>query len=212
VFLLEELAQGLYKFELMTTSHELNFPAFDTAWSWSGASVLLRTDTHLILIKRSLTMPTHAGQMAFFGGHRKLTEIHPFEVAQREYTEESGLSADTIRCLGLLKPVNTARLQPIVPVVADLLIPLDEFMSTAVSNGEWSDLMAVPWSEINHPDRWSWGLFNGHKPHNVFMTPITAGRYLDQRNNNSVTHILWGAIARMVWDYLALYYRPRPSF
>lgn len=152
-------------------------------------------------------MPTHAGQMAFFGGHKKADESHPFEVAKREFTEESGLSADVIKCCGLLAPVKTARLQPIVPVVAELLMPVSDFLSTARSNGEWDHLMAVPWSELNREERWSWGLFNGHTPYVVYAAPIMAGRYLHHSGLNDTTHVLWGATARMVWDYLSLYYR-----
>ena len=206
--MLEEIPEQLYKFELMTPTHALEFPAFDATWSWAGASVLLKTSQHLILIKRSLTMPTHAGQMAFIGGYRKPHETHPFEVILREFGEETGLGAEVLGPQGLLRPVRTARSQPIVPVVAELLMPVQEFLTSAASNGEWDELIAVPWDQLNQPHRWSWGVFNGHTPHPVLMTPIAAGRYLQHRGDSSRTHILWGATARMVWDYLALYYRP----
>lgn len=38
------------------------------------------------------------------------------------------LSSQVIKCLGVLPPVRTARQQPIIPVVADLLIPVEEFL------------------------------------------------------------------------------------
>ncbi len=156
-------------------------------------------------------MPTHAGQMAFFGGHKKDHETHPFQVAEREFSEESGFSAAAIRIEGLLNPVRTARSQPIVPVVAELLLPLDEFLVQVKSNGEWDELLAVPWSELQHEKQWSWGVFNGKVPHSILLTPIMAGRHRQHRGDSSRTHVLWGATARMVWDYLALYYQPRPS-
>ncbi|MFP5492562.1 MAG: NUDIX hydrolase [Bacteriovoracia bacterium] len=196
----------------MTPTHEMNFPSFDPSWPWAGSSVLLTNETHLILIKRSLQMPTHAGQMAFFGGHKKSDETHPFEVACREFTEESGLHAKNIECLGVLPPVFTARAQAIVPVVATLSMSLEGFLQSAVSNGEWDDLLAVPWSELNNPENWSWGLFNGRTTHKVLMTPIRARHYLHHKNQTDKTHILWGATARMIWNYLALYYQAPGRF
>lgn len=156
-------------------------------------------------------MPTHAGQMAFFGGHKKPQELHPFEVASREYEEESGLSANTIDCLGVLHSVRTAKQQPIIPVVADLKIPIHQFLQSAVSNGEWSELLAVPWKELSHPDHWSWGLLKGATEHKILTSTIAKDRYLSHRGSPDQDHVLWGATARMVWNYLALYYQSPKS-
>jgi 8-oxo-dGTP pyrophosphatase MutT (NUDIX family) len=191
----------------MTPAHKIDFPVFDPTWPWAGASLLLKTDEHLVLIKRSLTMPTHAGQMAFFGGHKKDHEKHPIEVACREYEEESGLSSQTIECVGVLNPVKTAKQQPIIPVVADLKIPIEVFLKNAVSNGEWSELLAVPWKELSHPDYWSWGLLKGATEHKILTSTIAKDRYLHHRGSPDKDHVLWGATARMVWNYLALYYQ-----
>ncbi len=184
----------------------MEFPLFDPAWSWAGASLLLTSPTHLIFIKRSQSMPTHAGQMAFFGGHKKESEQHPFEVARREFVEESGLAEKNIECVGVLAPVMTARAQPIVPVVATLRMSPEDFLTAARSNGEWEDLVAVPWSELRNEAIWDWGYFNGPRVYKVLTLPLHAGRYLHFRGDNSRSYVLWGATARMVWNYLSIYH------
>lgn len=209
VILLEKTPQDLYKFELMKTIHDLDYPTFDVDWPWAGASVLLTTDEHLFLVKRSFDMPTHRGQMGFFAGHKTSFETHPFEAARREFSEESGLSSETIRCEGLLSPVYTAREQAIVPVIARLSLTLEEFMATARSNGEWTDLIAVPWKTLSLIENWEWGWRIGKIPQKVLLLPLPPSAYLHQRAGNQETFLLWGATARMVWEYLSLYYRPR---
>ncbi len=87
-------------------------------------------------------MPTHSGQIAFVGGHKKSDENDPWTVAEREFEEETGLSRDIIEFQGYLPIVLTARLQPIVPVISKLLISTEEFIRDVESNGEWDDCLA----------------------------------------------------------------------
>ena len=209
---MEKFSQCLYKFKLMMKTHDLNFPLFDNTWSWSGASVLLRTDEHLILIKRSLSMPTHPGQMAFIGGHKKSGELHPYEVALREFEEESSHSREVIECVGMLKPVFTARGQPIVPVVANLKLDARSFLEGAKSNGEWDHMIALPWEKINRPEFWNFAEVRSHSTYQILMTTIAARSYLHHANQNDADFVLWGATARMLWTYLALYYQSPSRF
>lgn len=160
-----------------------------------------------MLIKRSHTMPTHPGQMAFFGGHKQANEVHPFTVAMREFEEESSLSASNIRCLGLMGPVFTARKQAIIPVIAELNMDHSDFLKTAVSNGEWSDLIAVPWTCLNRPEFWSHATIYGQTSSSILFKPIAAGTYSHFQERDDAEFLLWGATARMVWKYLALYYQ-----
>jgi len=193
-------------------SHELHFPIFQDSWSWSGASVLLRNDEYLILIKRSFSMPTHPGQMAFVGGHKKESENHPFHVAYREFEEETSHSKDSIECIGLLKPVYTAKGQPIIPVVANLKMEIGSFLAGATSNGEWDHMIAIPWKTINRMDQWTFADIKSHSNYQILMTTIAAGTYLHHKNQNDADFVLWGATARMLWDYLALYYQSSSRF
>lgn len=154
-------------------------------------------------------MPTHRGQVAFFAGHKQASELHPFEVAKREFQEESGITADVISYEGLLSPVFTNRSQAIVPVIGRLHLEIDDFFQQAVSNGEWTDLIAVPWSVLRNADGWEWGELSGVAPRKILFFPIAPDSYLHHKQPTSASYMLWGATARMVWDYLSLYYRAR---
>ena len=54
-----------------------------------------------------------------------------------------------------------------------------------------------------------WGWRRGSSNQNILMAALSPRSYLHQRGAQEETFLLWGATARMVWDYLALYYRPR---
>lgn len=173
---------------------------------WEGAVVFLCNDTHVFFIKRSEKMPTHSGQIAFVGGHKKSNETDPWTVAQREFEEETGLSRDVIEFQGYLPIVLTARLQPIVPVISKLLISTEEFIQDVESNGEWDDCLAYPWTELMKEEIWEYGWRNGYSRFPVLFHPIRNGRFIPKTSNYHA-HLLWGATAWMMWDFLRLYYQ-----
>lgn len=152
-------------------------------------------------------MPTHGGQMAFVGGHRRSDEANPWDVAQREFEEETNIGRKNVEFLGFLPIVFTARLRPIVPVMGKLLISTDEFFKYVKSNGEWDDVIAYPWKELIDEDSWEFAWRNGFTQTPVLFHPIRRNTFIPL-NNDIHTHLLWGATASMVWDFLRLYYRP----
>lgn len=153
-------------------------------------------------------MPTHGGQMAFVGGHKQNHESDPWIVAQREFEEETSLSRDQIEFLGYLPIVMTARLQPIVPVLSKLLISTEDFLKQVKSNGEWDDVIVYPWKELSREENWEFAWRNGFARVPVLYHPIRKGTFLNLTQNYH-THLLWGATASMVWDFLRLYYGPK---
>lgn len=173
---------------------------------WKGAVLFLCDDEHVYFIKRSEQMPTHGGQIAFVGGHKKEDETNPWEVAQREFEEETGFSRDVINFLGYLPVVLTARLQPIIPVMGKLLIPGQQFMKDVTSNGEWDDCIAYPWKELIVEESWEFAWRNGYTRSPVLFHPMRRGTYVPKTHDHH-THLLWGATAYMVWDFLRLYYK-----
>ena len=173
---------------------------------WKGAVLFLCNDEYVYFIKRSEKMPTHGGQLAFVGGHKKPSENDPWESAQREFEEETGLERVNIEFLGYLPVVMTARMQPIVPVLSKLLITSDEFFEKVKSNGEWDDMIAYPWSRLIKEESWEFAWRNGYSRGPVMFHPIQKGTFR-HLNNGLETHLLWGATASMVWDFLRLYYR-----
>lgn len=175
------------------------------AHEWKGAVLFLCDANYVFLIKRSETMPTHSGQLAFVGGHKQVHEINPWDVAQREYEEETGLGRETIEFLGYLPAVLTARLQPIVPVMARLHMPAEEFIAKARSNGEWDDIMAYPWKELSIESRWEFAWRRGFTKRPVMFHTMRARTFFSP-NGNALPHLLWGATAGMIWDFMRLYF------
>ena len=150
-------------------------------------------------------MPSHGGQIAFVGGHKTPSELDPWQVARREFEEETGLSSDGLEYLGCLPTVMTARLQPIVPVVAKLLISHDEFFKKVQSNGEWDVVLGYPWRELLIEENWNFAWRYGHEKSAVMFHPIKSGSYLPVEQNVN-PHLLWGATAQMIWGFLSLYF------
>lgn len=167
--------------------------------------LFLCDEEFVYFIKRSEGMPTHGGQVAFVGGHKKDFEVSPWDAAQREYEEETQHSRHLIEFLGYLPVVMTARLQPIVPVVAKLQKSESDFLNAARSNGEWDDIMAYPWVHLCNEDNWEFAWRNGHTRSPVMFHTMKARTY-ESPCGNQHPHLLWGATASMVWDLLRLYY------
>lgn len=80
-----------------------------------------RGDVRLVLTKRPLTMPTHAGHLAFPGGRPDPGDDGPVDTALREAEEEVGIRRETVEVLGFLPPVDTVEFDLlVVPVVGRL--------------------------------------------------------------------------------------------
>ena len=76
--------------------------------------------TRLVLTKRPMHMPTHAGDLAFPGGKPHPGET-PLATALREAEEEVGISPDTVEVLGYLREIHTVSYSKmVVPVVGRL--------------------------------------------------------------------------------------------
>lgn len=162
---------------------------------WKGAVVFLCDENNVVFIKRSESMPTHSGQVAFVGGHKHSHESDPWISAQREFTEETGLQSTTIEFMGYLPVIMTSRLQAIVPVMAKIAIPMDEFVKRAKSNGEWDEMIIFPWEELCREKDWHYAWRNGYTRSPVLFRPM-----------RPTSHLLWGATASIVWDLLRRYY------
>lgn len=83
-----------------------NIPYFDRELDTSGtpASVLiyLSLDEHVLLTKRTETVESHKGQIAFPGGRKDPEDLDSRATALREANEEVGLSPSAIEVVGEL--------------------------------------------------------------------------------------------------------------
>ncbi|HLW57339.1 MAG TPA: NUDIX domain-containing protein [Bacteriovoracaceae bacterium] len=168
---------------------------------WSGAVVFLCTSREVFFIMRSLDMPTHKGQVGFFGGHKKTGET-PFEAALREFREETSLSTEMIEPLGALRPVITSSGKPFVPIVCYFPGDFSDVLNNAKSNGEWSDVFIYPWEQLCEASRWSMGLSHGLTTFPVLFHTLRRP-YLQSKFPHSESYQLWGATALMVWQLVS---------
>lgn len=73
----------------------------------------------LVLTKRSRTLNSHAGQLAFPGGKPHPEDTSPVDTATRETHEEIGISPSQVEVLGFLPVISTVRFAlPLLGVVA----------------------------------------------------------------------------------------------
>jgi 8-oxo-dGTP pyrophosphatase MutT (NUDIX family) len=78
---------------------------------------------HVLLIRRSDTLPEHRGQVAFPGGARDPEDVDVEKTALRETFEEIGVKPDQIRILGRLDELVTNSGYILTPIVGIMSWP-----------------------------------------------------------------------------------------
>lgn len=173
-----------------------------TISQWAGAVNFLFVRDHLLIIKRSETMASHKGQLAFVGGHKKESEIEPLDTAIREFTEETGLDGGLLEIIGLSAPVYTQNKNIIFPVVTYIDMNHSEFLNRIESNGEWVEAFLYPVKDLGEVDKWVRG---SASQYSIFFHPLIKGNYYAKSGNTSESHLLWGATAQMIWKFFKNY-------
>lgn len=142
-------------------------------------------DIRLLLTKRPLTMPTHAGHLAFPGGRPDPGDDGPVATALRETHEEVGIPPNKIEVLGFLPVVDTVAFSlMVVPVVGRLernpeIVP-DEWEVARIFTPLVTDLL--------NPAGWRHEIWQGRV---VWFYPIEGD-------------VLWGATAWMTRRLLGM--------
>ena len=182
---------------------KLNLSQKPEECKWSGAVNFLFVRDHILLIKRSEQMPTHAGQIAFAGGHKNDSEMDPIETALRELTEETAIDSSTVNTIGILDPVKTSTQSVIIPVVSHIDVDPCELITKLVSNGEWDEALLVPIEYFEDEARWSYALsVNATGEYKINFCAIQKGYFLSTSSDpDTEMHLLWGATAQMMWNF-----------
>ncbi len=175
----------------------------DTAWSFPGlrpsldvvpdvsyAAVLLAlfqdgAHTRLVLTKRPLTMPTHAGHLAFPGGRPDPGDRGPLDTALREAHEEMGIEPSTVTVLGYLEPIHTVEFELYVAPVVGRLPDEPDFVP---SPREVDRVLLPALSDLRDQRQWRSETWRERR---VWFFDIEG-------------EVLWGATAMMVRRVLGL--------
>lgn len=140
---------------------------------------------HVVMIKRPMSMPTHAGHIAFPGGRPDPRDDGPVATALREAHEEVGISPDDVHLLGFLPAVDTVQFRlPVIPVVGFI----DGVPELIPSEREVDRLFRTPIDVLRDESAWRCETWGGH-----------AVWFFDLDGD-----VLWGATAWMVRELLGL--------
>ncbi len=141
--------------------------------------------TRLILTKRPMTMPTHAGHLAFPGGRPDDGDGGPVGTALREAQEEVGLDPSTVEILGFLPAIHTVEYSlMVVPVVGWI----DGVPNLRPSSREVDKVLEPAVEIFTHQDGWRFEMWRTHK---LWFFDLEG-------------EVLWGATAHMVRQLVGL--------
>jgi len=115
---------------------------------------------HFLITKRSETVETHKGQMAFPGGMLEENES-VIDAALRETHEEVGILSDQVEVIGTLPLITTMASQVWVRPVIGLLKGSLEDVEPKVMTTENDAVFWVQWSDLSRPgvyrmEKFSW--------------------------------------------------------
>jgi len=144
-------------------------------------------DSRIVLIERSGTLRSHAGQLAFPGGKPEAEDENLVATALREAEEEVGLPRTDAVVLGRLGPVPTPTGFLIVPYVAWA----PEGWRPEPTSPEVHAILTPSVRELADPSI-----------HRITGRGVWEGFHYELHEFAIHTPPLWGATARMMWDFL----------
>ncbi|MDF1597449.1 MAG: CoA pyrophosphatase [Acidimicrobiia bacterium] len=142
-------------------------------------------DVRVVMTKRPMTMPTHAGHIAFPGGRPDPDDGGPVATALREAEEEVGIDPEAVELMGFLPTIHTVEFSLfVVPVVGRLTGVPD----LRPSPREVAKVLEPRVEELADASAWRFELWHGRK---VWFYDLEG-------------EVLWGATARMTRDLVGL--------
>lgn len=183
----EALFQALESRLSSRPAREVHLPE----WTLREASVLVPVFErdgvpHVLFTRRPATLRTHAGQYSFPGGGREPEDATPLHTALRETEEELGIDRRGVRVLGMLDEVPTISQYRVRPFVG--VIPGDGQYQPSAE--EVAFILEVPLSGLLDPSILR-----------VERKEIL-GAERDLYFYTYGTHVIWGATARILRDFL----------
>ncbi len=144
-------------------------------------------ETHIVLMKRPESAPSHKGEISFPGGNRSSNDLNLRETALREAHEEVGINPGTVEVLAELPTIGTVKgafaITPFVGFIA-------ERPALVADPREVEEVFTVALSELLHPETWHserWDLWGEEFDMSFYLL-----------GNETV----WGATARILTGLL----------
>jgi 8-oxo-dGTP pyrophosphatase MutT (NUDIX family) len=145
----------------------------------------------LLFTLRGEQLAEHGGQISFPGGRAEGGDSGPLQTALREACEETGISAEAVRPLGMLSPIATHTGFRIWPVVGILRGPVE----LQPASPEVREIFFVPLEWLMQPGRSEWRMVESSRDEAprraLFFEP-----YLG--------HVIWGATAAITFGLLEI--------
>ena len=159
----------------------------------SHAAVLLplyqrEGQCHLLFTKRSDQVKYHKGEISFPGGMVDEEDRELIQTALREAREEIGLNEEDVEIIGLLDDIVTVTQFIVTPIVGFFPYPYP----FQINQIDIDELIEVPLSFLLKKDSFS--------EREIFRMGRSEWVYAYQYGN----HVIWGATARMLKQFLDL--------
>lgn len=142
-------------------------------------------DVRVVLTKRPLTMPTHAGHIAFPGGRADPGDADEVATALREAHEEMGIEPNSVEVIGFLPSIHTVQFALWVVPVVGLLGPDPVLIP---SEREVARVLLPTLADLARPEAWRFERWNGRR---VWFYDLEG-------------ELLWGATATMIRQLLGM--------
>jgi len=143
---------------------------------------------HLLFTKRSNQVRNHKGEISFPGGVVDEEDLELINTALREAQEEIGLEKDDVQIVGILDDIVTVTHFIVTPIVGFFPYPYP----FKVSEVEIAELIEVPLASLLDE--------NSFSEREIFRGGQNEIVYAYQYEN----HIIWGATARILKQFLDL--------
>lgn len=143
---------------------------------------------HVVLTRRSSTLPTHSGEVCLPGGKREPGDPDDVATALREAHEELGIAPHDVRVLGCLPPFLSKHLLSVTPVVG--VVPAG--LRFTPSPAEVAAVFTAPLRMFLLAER--------HRHQDVEWKDGVAYRlhYFDLPAAGGESHLVWGLTAGML--------------
>ncbi len=156
----------------------------------------LAGEDRILLTVRSHEVEHHKGQISFPGGAVHAADRDLATTALRETWEEVGIKPDEIELIGRLNDLITISNFIVTPFVGVLSNVPYEYIPSPIEVGE---IIEPPLSHLLDPDNFVW------EERGTEDTVIRSPAYIFGE------HLIWGATARMLHEFLSLLGDDRPS-